>query len=251
MKIVAFDVWQQEDLAEFSLCLKVLQAEGHDVVDLYIDPARFPSFERWRDAMLVRLRREIGTRGGEFALLGFCAGGRVALEVANVLTREGTPPSFVGLVETWIRSPLIELDRDLYRHYRVRAWIRLRQQLLWLLVTPGGDWRALLRWQVRNSKKYARVNRHSESARDEQSRSVWRLMHFTHDRMFPVVTSFVHLFNSQGSIDEHLGDPSLGLAPYLRGGYDVHVIPGDHLTCTKEPNQSHLIEQITHAAMSS
>ena len=243
MKIAVLDVWRYDDLAEFRTVLPALRARGVDVIDLYVEPEAFATSQQWIDAMLTRLEEEAA--GESINLLGFCAGGRVALSLAEELERRGTSIQFLGLIETWQRSPLVELDRALYSRYGVSTKLMIRQQLQWLTSSPGANWRDLVRCYARNWKSIIGRSSLQRRAREKSgSPSEWLIMHFTHASAIPIVSTPVQLFNSRESIREYFGDPSMALAPYFRGGFRVHLLEGDHHSCTQEPHQSSLVDQI-------
>lgn len=245
MKIAVLDVWRYEDLAEFRLVLPVLRARGIEVIDLYVEPSATSTAQQWIDAMINRLDDATAQSSDGVNLLGFCAGGRVALSLAERLEQRGTPIKFLGLIETWQRSPLVELDRALYSRYGIGVKLMVRQQLQWLTSSPGADWRELARCYRRNWKSV--VSRSSLKRRAQEkdaSPNEWLIMHLTHANAIPIVSTPVQLFNTRDSVREYFGDPSMALAPYFRGGYSVHYLEGDHHSCTKEPCQSSLVDQI-------
>ena len=246
MKIVVFDVWRNNDRAEFSVCVRALQRRGFDVLDLYLPPQEFASMDQWCAALMGRLSQEVDLAHESVALLGFCAGGRVALEIATLLRATKSSAAFVGLIETWIRSPITELNRDLYRRYRVRPNVWVRQQLIWAAITPGGTFGQLLKAQF--DSIVARIRRGSVGSQPATVPDLeWTLMNFTHNRMVRVMDEHIHLFNTGDSIVEQSNDSSLGLAPYLRAGFTVHRLAGEHHTCTKLPHQDGLLDAVVKA----
>ncbi len=245
MKIAVLDVWRHHDKAEFRTVLPALRARGIEVIDLFVDPSSYATSHLWVDAMLARLDEDTTRDDESIKLLGFCAGGRVALALSERLEQRGTPPSFIGLIETWQRSPLVELDRALYSRYGVGERLMVRQQIQWLLSAPEASFRALARCYRQNWKSIVRrssIERRSKQKSDEPNE--WLIMNFTHATGISPVTTNVHIFNTRGSVHDHFGDPSLGLAPYLRGGFNVHYLEGDHHSCTKEPFREGLVSQI-------
>ena len=63
---------------------------------------------------------------------------------------------------------------------------------------------------------------------------------------FGSVTTPSYLYNCQHSIDTYWpGNPSLGRALVLRGGFLIRIIEGSHHTCIAPPHSAALIERIT------
>ena len=232
VKVVAFDVWRDRDRAEFAVALKALEAAGVDIIDLYISPVDFGSMDDWLDALVKLLSNSMNVTTEPIRLLGFCAGGRLALEIAQRLATSGTPAVFVGLIDTWVRPPNIDIERNLYGRYSIGPSVWLPQWVLWAHTTSSGTWRAIARslFSAAQRKLNGRTAPQHRQHRNEED---WKLMHFTHDRAIALVQCPVHLFNTVDSIAEHVDDPSLGLAPYLRGGFTVHELAGKHHTFTK------------------
>jgi thioesterase domain-containing protein len=245
VKIAVLDLWRENDEADFRSVLPELRAQGLDVVDLYVKPHKFADSNQWIDAMLAKLDEVTTRETGGVRLLGFCAGGRVAMAIAARLEARGTPATYLGLIETWQRSPLVELDRALYSRYAVGFKLMFHQHLQWLLFAVNSSPRALVNSFARNWRSL--VNRRAILRRSQEKdapNGAWLVMNFTHATAISTVTTPAHLFNTRDSVAEHCGDPSMALAPYLRGGFHVHYVEGDHRSFTKEPQRSGLVSQI-------
>ncbi len=237
VKLLTIDLWRDADRAHFHRVPQELSRRGHDVVDLFVSPDHQPSFDAWLREFTDQALEEIN--GEPFGLLGYCAGGRIALELINSLGVNGLSPNYVGLIDTWQRNPLVELGRDLYGRYDVSWRVSVPQQIQWLLATPGHNWRVLLRAHLHRLAELPR-----RQARRRSRGPEWTLMHLIHDRLVPVVTHGVDLFVTTDSVIEHQGDASLGLAPVLRGGYVVHRIDGDHHLVATSPVLEELVALI-------
>jgi thioesterase domain-containing protein len=244
LKIAVLDLWREQDRAQFHTVRREMSERGVHVVDVYEPTAPFRTSRQWVDAMESKLLSSFGPHE-EIHLLGFCAGGRVAMTLSERLEQSGRRASFIGLIETWQRSPLVELDRALYSRFSVGVKLMVRQQLQWLTSAPGANWRQLVKSYRTNASSILRRN---QILRDAQQRKdsfeEWKLMHFTHASAISVITTPAHLFNSSDSMDEFLGDPSLGLAPYLRGGFEVHRLNGEHHSCTQDPHRGELVDLV-------
>ena len=60
----------------------------------------------------------------------------------------------------------------------------------------------------------------------------------------PLLTP-VYLYNTTTSIEDYGdGDPTVHLGRYLRGGFVIRRIAGNHTTCIEPPNSAGLIERI-------
>ena len=71
-------------------------------------------------------------------------------------------------------------------------------------------------------------------------------MYLAHHWEFSALLTPVYLYNVASSIQNYgEGDPSVHMGRYLRGGFTVRVVNGNHENCIEPPNSAGLIERIT------
>ena len=245
MRFFVFDMWRVHDDADFGSFLGAMRDQGHEVVDVYVSPDGYASMDDWAGAIAAQIEATVRSGDQSVKLLGYCVGGRVACRVAEDLTSVGMAPSYVGVIEAWQRNAYREYHRFWYRRMKVDWNVRWRQQLLWLALEPEANLRKLLFVRLRDRvKAILDFFTRGPARRWRERQSEWTMLHLTQNCMYPTVHSFVHLYNTESTIGEFGDDPSLGLAAYLRGGFSVRRISGDHHSCTKLPARDSLIVQI-------
>lgn len=182
---------------------------------------------------------------GPFRLAGFSFGGVVALEIARQLGAEGRDVEWLGLIDTLrpIVNPkgvgpylgyhlgeLLDEPDPARRRDHVRRTVRGS--------THRAAWR-LRRTALAPLRRWGLVAPPPRKVLVESgplrplAKAVWRgyLSHVAvhHDR--PVV-----LFVGEENRAKAGGDPSLRWARYLRGGFEVVPVPGEHLQILDHPN---------------
>lgn len=180
-----------------------------------------------------------------YRLAGFSFGGVVALEIAHRLGEEGHDVEWLGLIDT-IRPIVNPKGLRPYLGYHLRELLdqpdpALRRAHVRRMVVGGGRrklWRAR-HHLLRPLRRLGLVPPPPRKVLVEAGplrplrKAVWRgyLAHvpFHHDQ--PVA-----LFTGAENRAKAGGDPSLRWAPYLRGGFEVIPVPGEHLEILEHPN---------------
>ena len=245
VRFFVFDMWRVHDQADFGSFIGAMRDQGHELVDVYVPPDGYASMDDWAGAIAIQIESTVHSGDQSVNFLGYCVGGRVGFRVAEVLTSAGMAPSYVGVIEAWQRDAYREYHRFWYRRMKIDWKVRWRQQLLWLALEPEANLRKLVFVRLRDRMKaILDFCTRGPARRWRERQSEWTMLHLTQNRMYPTVRGFVHLYNTESTIAEFGDDPSLGLAAYLRGGYSVCRIPGDHHSCTQPPARQNLIDQI-------
>ncbi|MEY2420310.1 MAG: hypothetical protein QOI95_377 [Acidimicrobiaceae bacterium] len=172
-----------------------------------------------------------------YRLAGFSFGGVVALELARMLQAEKRAVEWIGLVDT-LRPKLNPKGVRKYLRYHIEEFLGLpsrpqRRAYAWRLVR-GGAHRNLLRVKNKGIALLARlhlVRRRPKTLGDERhllplKRSIWR------SYLGYEATPYEHpvaLFTGAENRAAAAGDISLRWSRYLRGGFEVVEIEGEHL----------------------
>ncbi|HEV7721900.1 MAG TPA: thioesterase domain-containing protein [Iamia sp.] len=183
--------------------------------------------------------------GAPYRLAGFSFGGVIALEIARQLRDEGQEVEWLGLIDT-LRPIVNPQGIRPYLGYHLRELIdqtdpALRRAHVRRMVVGGGRRRL---WRIRHHalRPLRRVGLVPPPPRKilveagelrPLRKAVWRgyLTHVPFHYDEPVA-----LFTGDDNRAKADGDPSLRWARYLRGGYEVVPVPGDHLNILDHPH---------------
>lgn len=223
-----------------------LEAAGVEVSLLYADPAGCTTFGEWIDRYVERLDEQ-HPPAEPLRLLGYCFGGAVCHDLTAALVALGRPLAYVGMVEAWIPSGEYRIVNGVFRRYRVPWRVRLRESLFDVSRPNGLPVRrmakawlsAFVKWPPRWFRDVV-IRR----GRPRRRKSEWAALSVVWKWMHRDVDTPVHLYHTPDSIARIDGDPSLGLSPYLRGGYTLRLVSGDHATCTELPHRVELVRAI-------
>ncbi|HMJ75068.1 MAG TPA: thioesterase domain-containing protein [Iamia sp.] len=180
-----------------------------------------------------------------YRLAGFSFGGVIALEIARQLLDEGQEVEWLGLIDT-LRPRAKPRGLRRYVGYHLRELLdqpdaSLRRRHLRTAVRSGTHrtvWR--IRGRVLSPLRRAGLVAPPPRKAVVESGALWPLrkaiwrgyidhVAFHYDQ--PVV-----LFTGADNRAKADGDPSLRWARYLRGGYEVVPVPGDHLDILDHPH---------------
>jgi thioesterase domain-containing protein len=177
-----------------------------------------------------------------YQLLGWSFGGVVAIDMARRLRSEGRDVSFVGLLDT---------TRPRIRPIRLRDAVPYHLHEAALLADTGAR-RAYLRReaQLRISRRTGALVRRvrpkggtvgGRQGYQKPTAPLKRSIHRSYLNYEATPVDFpVALFNTGPSTDRCGGDPTLYWAPFLRGGYTLHAIDGDHHSLWEPANLDRL-----------
>jgi thioesterase domain-containing protein len=240
--VIAVHGWEDADEPRFPLVVDGIRAAGIDVVDLYLplgDTATMPEWcERVADAILALPEASDRTP----MLMGYCLGGHLVIGALHHLERRGRAPGAVLLVDTWVRSLRYHLVHDVHGKFRL-SWRRRRLLLLAAVAPPDPvRLRSVARWWTSGAVlRLKRFKRYGPNRRRRASIPNWDGAHVAYDGTFASVTTPARCVNSESSIADNEADPAMGLAPLLRGGFTLRIVPGGHHSMMEEPHTDGLV----------
>ncbi|MCU0269949.1 MAG: alpha/beta fold hydrolase [Acidimicrobiales bacterium] len=174
-----------------------------------------------------------------YLLLGWSFGGVLALELARELVAQGRPVAYLGLLDT-VRPELRPLRlRDAVPYHLAEAGLLEPSERRDYLVST-----AKIRAHRRLRSTTARVARRVAPGRRRAADPAPRPAHpnvrsvrrsYLNDAGMPIDVPAV-LYTTRASVDRCGGDPSLRWAPFLRGGFEVVPVPGNHHSLWEPPN---------------
>ena len=244
-RLISVRGWTADDDPRYPAFVDALRDTGVDVHDLFVACDPFATMGDWARAVIDELEA-VAVPGEPLHLLGYCLGGHILLEVIGQLQRSGRHPAYVGLIDCWYRPPAHWVDRGIYSRYGV-AWFRRVRHQAGRMAPPAPEPLAVIlrSWLVRLARTTGRALRGRTPARQRPSIRNWSGQHLAYNWFYPRLQVSVHLYNSQDSVDDMDGDPSMGLAPLLIGGFDVEVLAdSQHWTCLQSPCREQLIDLI-------
>lgn len=184
------------------------------------------SVEEWAEQQVGRMTAE--DLDGPINLLGFSFGGLVVLEMARVLRDRGGDVRFVGILDVARPSGRARTVGDLVWDHLALATTTGRR-LGWLTY-----WPAAARRKVRGAASIVarRVNGRADGgggfvAAIEARYSAYRP---------PILDFPVELFTTGPTVAGRDGDTSLGWSRWMRGGFTVTQLEGDHYTMFEPDN---------------
>lgn len=246
-KLIAVRGWSADVDPTYLKFIDEMRATGCEVVDSFVTHDGFATFGEWADASIESaLAHHI--EGEPLHLLGYCGGGTLLTEGLRTIERRGLRPSYVGFIDVRAGHPKIRLQRGFDSIYAVPWTQRIRHQLVRL--TPpdresfGAVANSVLRRTVKSTISYPKRGWRSRKLRIP---IIHRQAELAARWEFNSIVTPAYLYNCMHSIDHNWpGDPSLGRAGLLKGGFAVRIIEGDHHSCLQPPNSADLIAQITN-----
>ena len=200
-----------------------------------IPPSTNPAVSRSIDQMAAECVRALRTfqPRGPYALVGWCAAGVIALEVARQLERDGDEIAFVALLDirTLFPPPLSPPHLAF-----VRLWRRIRQLSYAARRWPAGQWNRFRTTVISGTPPLL----------PETHRA---LLHY---RPLPWSGRMVHIWASD-SLHGRYFDASFAWSHLAPAGFVFYEVAGDHLTFLQEPligNVTHLLAQELDRAQS-
>lgn len=199
------------------------------------------SIEKMAAAYIAEVRRK--QPRGPYHLGGICLGGVVAYEMAQQLEVSGEEVALLALIDCFApgqlqylrtRSNLAEyLDRHLGEALMRRGLARLRYLARWTF-NGGVLLSRALGW--RDNSSLARATRNLAKVHTRAILSY---------QPKPYPGKITQFMCSDGAFrcyeDRRLAWSTMG-----NGGFELHIVPGDHLTMVEEPHVASLAGQIQH-----
>ncbi|MGC1684848.1 MAG: alpha/beta fold hydrolase [Candidatus Acidiferrales bacterium] len=200
-------------------------------------------------ARAARFVNEIRAKqpNGPYYLLGWCGGGYVAFEMAQMLVSAGQEVGFLGIIEcadpqhprTWREGILFRAQRAVWR---IRNFMKRGPKGVahW-----AGERAGLL---AKPSKSPSPANQDAPlplELMDEVDERAWRNVYRYHPTSYPgkiVVIIGEESWKYSGVVRSL--DPRLYWCKLSAGGSEVKVIPGDHMDLLKAPNSQILAQEL-------
>ena len=162
---------------------------------------------------------------GPYLLGGDCAGGIVALVMAQELIRQGEEVRLLVMFDTHRPSPLRALALDLYNGWnRVKHILNVLEQII----------RASPRLKLKLIRDLGRRKLKPVQAMTEDDLAVHRLHRLREDYMRTMYRYRVETYPGHISLivnaKQHALDKTLGWKSVALGSLEVHSTPGDHWT---------------------
>ena len=246
-KLLAIRGWSVEVDGSYLSFVDEMRATGCEVVDIFVPHDGFATFGEWADASIESaLAHHID--GEPLHLLGYCGGGTLLSEGLRSIERSGLRPSYVGFIDVRAGHPKIRLHQGFDSIYAVPWAQRIRHQLVRLTPPDRESFFAVaysvLRRAVKSTIDFPKRGWRSRNLRIP---TIHRQAELAARWEFNSIVTPAYLYNCMRSIDTFWsGDPSLGRAGLLKGGFTVSIIEGDHFSCLQPPNSADLIAQITN-----
>jgi thioesterase domain-containing protein len=193
-----------------------------------------------------------------YRLVGWSFGGVVALELARRLRTEGEEVAFVALLDCQRpRIRPVKWRDALPYHLREAALLPstearrdyARRELRYRVGRKMPNTVMEARRRLRQEKRKRTGEKGGQKGWVKPTSPLIRSIHRSYLNYEASPVDFpVALFPTQGSTDRCHGDPSLHWAPFLRGGFTVHPVPGDHLSMCAPPHVDIVAQQL-HLAL--
>ena len=237
--------WTEELNPAYITFVDEMRATGVEVVDVYIPPARFRDLGEWAGAV-IEVIEGWRDRSGPLHLMGYCAGGDLALAALHQLEAAGIVPEFTAFID--VRQDLEEycLNRGINSLYLVPWRVRFRRELIRLTPPDRESLGQVLRSVVRRSFRSVReLPKRGWRSRKRRKPGLFEVMRLTYPWEFDGVVTPVHTYNTLDSIQRYgANDPSLHVGRNLFGGFVVRIIEGSHENCIEPPHSADLIARI-------
>jgi thioesterase domain-containing protein/acyl carrier protein len=187
---------------------------------------------------------------GPYSLLGWCGGGYVAYEMAQILTAAGHKVEFLAIIEcsdpqhprSWQEGMRFRAQRTAWRvrHFMKRGPIGI---LRWAGERPVSLFHSMdLKFRRSTAKRYGKpIPPLPPAPPDAVDARAWRNVYRYHPTSY-AGKSLVIIGNDSWQFTgvDRASDPRLFWCKLSKDGSDVAVLPGDHMDMLKAPN-SHIL----------
>ncbi|CAB4324390.1 MAG: hypothetical protein F2520_10640 [Actinobacteria bacterium] len=237
--------WSEEVNPAYITFVDEMRATGVEVVDIFADHEGCSTFGEWAQRATDKILQR-HSQGQPLHLLGYCAGGTLLTESVRQLEARNVQPAYLGFIDVRGSNPKERLARGLDSQFQVRWMQRVRFQLERLTPPDRESLASVLRSVLRRSV------RSTLELRTRGWRSSKRFLPVIHSQArlaatweFNSITTPAYAYNCQIAIDKYWpGNPSLGRAAVLRGGFIIRFIEGTHETCIAPEYAADLIARI-------
>lgn len=238
-------MWTQEINPSYMTFVDEMRAAGHEVIDIFEPHQGHTSLDDWVAGVTERLF-EHWQEGTPLHLIGYCGGGDLLITALPVLERRGIRADYVGFIDIRTGRQGEPLRRGLYSLYQIPWSARIWRQMMRLTPpnreTLGAVLKSVLRRSYRSVLEFPQRGWRSKKRRIP---SVYEQSWLEYRCSWPSVKTAAHLYICPQSVDRYTpGDPSVGAARTLQGGFVIRSIGGNHETCIEPPHSTDLIERI-------
>ncbi len=205
---------------------------GLDCSWLAVDTRGIDSMERLASALADELAGEIGDAAP--ALLGYCFGGYVAMEIARAWRARGRSVAWLGLIDARPHA-LMLTPHTVFMHLRAA------------FSATAADWIRYLRTRSRRLIEARKRDRRARGNPDEltpRERVQWLMYHrIAAGYRSPRYDGELHFFYPEGSRFDLYGDPTGGWLDWA-DRVRVHKTPGTHTDMMKPPHVNALAARV-------
>jgi amino acid adenylation domain-containing protein len=197
------------------------------------------SIEMIASAYLKEIRRK--QPHGPYYLGGVCIGGVVAYEIAQQLQAAGEEVQLVALIDSYLPGDL--------QHLHSRP--KLTEYLDWhvgdmLLLPPVARWRYVAKWLANGGIRFGRAlgwgERSSLAQATNKIGEAYRRAMAAY-KPKPYSGKIVQLMCADASHRSY-EDRRLAWSSLASGGFEVRIVPGNHLTMVEEPHAKTLAQEL-------
>ena len=239
-------MWTEKINPAYITFVDELRAIGHEVVDIFEPHDGHTTLDDWAAGVTDRLF-EHWQEGTPLHLIGYCGGGDLLITVLPILERRSIHADYVGFIDIRAGRQGDPLRQGLYSLYQIPWSGRIWRQMMRLTPpdreTLGVVLTSVLRRSVRSVLELPeRGWRSKKRRRPAVHRQLW--LEYRCD--WPSVKTPAYLYVCPDSVERYTpGDPSIGAALTLQGGFVIRSIEGNHETCIMPAHSAGLIEKIT------
>lgn len=239
-------MWTEAVNPAYISFVEEMRATGHEVIDIFEPHHGHTSLDDWAAGVADRLF-DHWQEGTELHLIGYCGGGDLLMAMLPMLERRGIRADYVGFIDIRTGRPADALARGLYSLYEVPWGGRVWRQMMRLTPPDREPFSevmvSVLRRSVRSVLEFPQRGWRSRKRRNP---AVFQQLWLEYRCDWLSVSTPAHLYICDHSVERYsAGDPSLGTARTLRGGFVIRSIGGTHESCIEPPHSTELIERIS------
>ena len=239
-------MWTEQVNPAYITFVDELRSNGHDVVDIFVTHHGYSTLDEWAGGVTERLL-ELWQEGTELHLIGYCGGGDLLITVLPILERRGIRADYVAFIDTRATPQGDSFSRGLFSLYQVPWGDRIWRQMMRLTPPDRETFTAVAASVLRRSvRSVIELPTRGWRSRKRRNPAIFEQIRLEYFCAWPSVTTPAHLYVAAQSVERYTpGDPSVGLAATLHGGFVIRSISGNHETCIAPPNSAALVERIT------